>query len=241
MTTPHKALLIQARDALDLATKSIGAFTSDEGSSQQDFDNMDTCLAVIKYLDAAIDEPEPYDQQALELCDKCGWKAIVPGEPCLMCERNARMLAPEPEPSRWHESTAELAAIYGEMCAIRATESKQTPLTQQQEARLVALRAECIALNYRRIAMVKEAPKPKPVATVDSIMGSGRPFISRLPGARLEKGQMLYLHPPAVREPLTDAEWFAFWDNCDLVDGGSVFPEFLHLARAIEAAVRSKP
>ena len=27
----------------------------------------------------------PYDQQALELCDKCGWKAIMPGEPCFVC------------------------------------------------------------------------------------------------------------------------------------------------------------
>ena len=26
-----------------------------------------------------------YDQQALELCDKCGWKAIMPGEPCFVC------------------------------------------------------------------------------------------------------------------------------------------------------------
>ena len=27
----------------------------------------------------------PYDQQALELCDKCGWKAIMPGDPCFVC------------------------------------------------------------------------------------------------------------------------------------------------------------
>ena len=29
--------------------------------------------------------PAPYDQQALELCDMCGWKAIMPGEPCFVC------------------------------------------------------------------------------------------------------------------------------------------------------------
>ena len=27
----------------------------------------------------------PYDQQALELCPDCGWKAIMPGEPCFVC------------------------------------------------------------------------------------------------------------------------------------------------------------
>lgn len=37
--------------------------------------------------------PPPYDQQALELCDKCGWKAIIPGEPCLNCGRGEVMKA----------------------------------------------------------------------------------------------------------------------------------------------------
>ena len=27
----------------------------------------------------------PYDQQAMELCDACGWKAIMPDEPCFVC------------------------------------------------------------------------------------------------------------------------------------------------------------
>lgn len=35
-------------------------------------------------------QPEPYDQQELLLCEVCGWKAIFPGEPCLMCERNEK-------------------------------------------------------------------------------------------------------------------------------------------------------
>jgi hypothetical protein len=30
---------------------------------------------------------ESYDQQALELCGVCGWKAVIPGEPCLNCGR----------------------------------------------------------------------------------------------------------------------------------------------------------
>jgi hypothetical protein len=30
---------------------------------------------------------QPYDQTALELCESCGWKTLIPGEGCLNCER----------------------------------------------------------------------------------------------------------------------------------------------------------
>ena len=30
---------------------------------------------------------EHYDQTALELCEECGWKAIIPGDGCLVCAR----------------------------------------------------------------------------------------------------------------------------------------------------------
>lgn len=53
----------------------------------------------IEALLAEIAKPEPYDQMAMEPCDVCGWKAIIPGEPCLMCEKNAQMLTPEPVPA----------------------------------------------------------------------------------------------------------------------------------------------
>jgi hypothetical protein len=39
-------------------------------------------------LRTALAAPEPYDQQSLELCGACGWKAVIPGEPCLMCARD---------------------------------------------------------------------------------------------------------------------------------------------------------
>lgn len=51
----------------------------------------------------------------------------------------------------WYESMAELAAVYGEMCAINETpRSQQTP---QQTQRLNELRSECVAIHGRRIAM----------------------------------------------------------------------------------------
>jgi hypothetical protein len=30
---------------------------------------------------------EHYDQTALELCKECGWKALIPGDGCLVCAR----------------------------------------------------------------------------------------------------------------------------------------------------------
>lgn len=42
--------------------------------------------------------------------------------------------------------------------------------------------------------------------------------------------------PPQASRPLTDDEWFDFWRDNDAAPGSSVFPEFLRLARAIEAA-----
>jgi hypothetical protein len=40
--------------------------------------------AVMDNLRAAI---EQYDQTALELCEECGWRAMIPGEGCLTCAR----------------------------------------------------------------------------------------------------------------------------------------------------------
>ena len=115
MTTTHKALLIQARDAL---LSACGGRCNAEYNPCEAREVADALTAAIDapepkglFIDMIArheglaeelrDLPEPYDQQALEPCPVCGWKAIVPGEPCLMCERNARMLAPEPEPVAW--------------------------------------------------------------------------------------------------------------------------------------------
>ena len=35
----------------------------------------------------ALAQPEPYDQTALELCNVCGWKTLIPDDACLNCER----------------------------------------------------------------------------------------------------------------------------------------------------------
>ena len=40
---------------------------------------------------------EPYDQTALELCNVCGWKTLIPDDGCLNCEREQ----PAQEPVAW--------------------------------------------------------------------------------------------------------------------------------------------
>jgi len=78
------ALLEAARQALDALT-----YQGTMGKPRRQ-----RRVAAITALRAAITEAEaqPYDQQSLELCETCGWKAVIPGEPCLVCERNAKPL-----------------------------------------------------------------------------------------------------------------------------------------------------
>ena len=54
LTPAHTKAMRQALVALNCAEESIGAFTSDEGAGQKDFDNMDTCLAAIAALEGAL-------------------------------------------------------------------------------------------------------------------------------------------------------------------------------------------
>jgi hypothetical protein len=49
------------------------------------------CEKVIDGLHAVLDlaAPSTYDQQAMDLCNVCGWKGIFPGEDCLVCKMAA--------------------------------------------------------------------------------------------------------------------------------------------------------
>jgi hypothetical protein len=51
---------------------------------------------------------EPYDQTALELCEACGWKTLIPDDGCLNCER----AQPAQEPINLLE-VRKIAAEYG--------------------------------------------------------------------------------------------------------------------------------
>ena len=45
----------------------------------------------------AMDKVQEYDQTALELCNVCGWKTLIPDDGCLNCERAQPAQEPERE------------------------------------------------------------------------------------------------------------------------------------------------
>ena len=45
---------------------------------------------------------EQYDQTSLELCEECGWRAMIPGDGCLVCAR-------QKAPRQWVELTDDQA------------------------------------------------------------------------------------------------------------------------------------
>jgi len=56
----------------------------------------ENAIALPGEIDAAMDNLraaiEQYDQTALELCKECGWKALIPGDGCLVCARQKAKL-----------------------------------------------------------------------------------------------------------------------------------------------------
>jgi hypothetical protein len=40
------------------------------------------------FAELVLEAARAYDQTALELCETCGWKAIVPGDGCLVCAKS---------------------------------------------------------------------------------------------------------------------------------------------------------
>jgi hypothetical protein len=45
------------------------------------------CERARRVTPPAAQRQEPYDQTALELCEECGWRAMIPGDGCLVCAR----------------------------------------------------------------------------------------------------------------------------------------------------------
>ena len=76
------------RDAVSIMETWWAKFPQDMSASDR---------AVLTRMQAEIDAPETYDQQALELCETCGWKTLIPGDCCLNCTRPN----PDQEPHGW--------------------------------------------------------------------------------------------------------------------------------------------
>lgn len=68
-------------------------FESDSTSYLHEDGKIEWCGTSWEPVEQAQQVAVPYDQQALELCPECGWKAIMPGEPCFVCNMQAAALS----------------------------------------------------------------------------------------------------------------------------------------------------
>jgi len=82
-------------EALKLALETLQFYAS---VCNED-DQLTPAKTAIAKCKAALAQPaqEPYDQTALELCNVCGWKTLIPDDGCLNCER----AQPAQEPVGW--------------------------------------------------------------------------------------------------------------------------------------------
>jgi hypothetical protein len=92
----------------------------------------------------------PYDQQALELCEVCGWKTMIPTEGCLNCERQ-----PKAEPVAWWIPKAEQFCVKtpGERPFAKAWQplyAAPQPRRRLTDDEIALIVAECAASAHRR-------------------------------------------------------------------------------------------
>ena len=83
------------------------------GTPNSQVDDGNLYFALSKCLEHIDAQPaqEPYDQTALELCNVCGWKTLIPDDCCLNCERA------QPAQRQWiWLSDADIAEVVDTTC-----------------------------------------------------------------------------------------------------------------------------
>jgi len=87
-----KTLEQAARQALDALEDSHQNINPERGFAEELQQQIAQATTALR--EALEQQQEPYDQQSLELCPACGWKALIPGDGCLICERTTQQQAP---------------------------------------------------------------------------------------------------------------------------------------------------
>jgi hypothetical protein len=120
-----KELLQEALDALETNRPSRSQHISDRAYLMAGTDRD----AALHKLRAAIAAPEPYDQTALELCEACGWKTLVPGDGCLNCTRAMDVIDREPLAIQADLTDADMVSIAYDCNALPEVITDETLLT----------------------------------------------------------------------------------------------------------------
>ena len=76
-------------EAMKLALEALDSCEFDYDNEERQVRTFDALLVnkAHRALHQALEQPKPYDQTALELCDVCGWKTLIPDDGCLNCGR----------------------------------------------------------------------------------------------------------------------------------------------------------
>ena len=74
-------------EAMKLALEALDSCEFDYDNEERQVRTFDALLVnkAHRALHQALEQPKPYDQTALELCDVCGWKTLIPDDGCLNC------------------------------------------------------------------------------------------------------------------------------------------------------------
>jgi len=97
---------------------------------------------------------EQYDQTALELCDECGWKAIIPGEGCLTCAR---------QKPKYRRGTYVRCMESDELCRVWTTSIDGGAWVKWPDGSITTYTAEQMGQAFS----LEQAAPGKPVAYVD--------------------------------------------------------------------------
>ena len=76
------------REAAQMALDALNLVTDLTSHDDEVYDAIEALRAAL-----AQPEQEPYDQTALELCEVCGWKTLIPDDGCLNCARTGKPVA----------------------------------------------------------------------------------------------------------------------------------------------------
>ncbi len=98
------AAMINLRTAIEQAEKPV-AWMHVQGNYKQpslyQLDDFELDRKWNQYPLYTAPRQEHYDQTALELCEECGWKALIPGDGCLVCARQKAQPAAWVYPEFW--------------------------------------------------------------------------------------------------------------------------------------------